>query len=195
MPIIYREIDEELPGNAHSSSTSSHHRSSAASSSSPASPAAPVYASLDDLVSLLRRELAVEPASQRPAAFIARITALLEQYRLNEEEWSKYASWKGNGYTRNLIGYDQKFTMLLLCWTADQKSAIHDHSESSCWMKILKGRMRETRYAFPGYCILKPLCDVVLSLYVFIYCLFASDQSKSDKPDETGLVVTKVTDM
>jgi cysteine dioxygenase len=125
--------------------------SSSSSSSAAASDGdTPIYASLDELVATLRAELAVERAAERSPATIARVRALLEQFRFNQEEWQQYASFTSGAYTRNLIGYDEKFTLLLLCWPAGLASAIHDHAEASCWMKILSGRMRETRYAFPG---------------------------------------------
>lgn len=105
-----------------------------------------IYASLDQLVLTLRAELQLEDASQRSAATVARVRALLEQFRFNQDEWQQYASFTSGAYTRNLIGYDEKFTMLLLCWPANLSSPVHDHAGSSCWMKILSGRMRETRF-------------------------------------------------
>ena len=98
----------------------------------------------------LREELACEKASERTRETIERVQSLLEQYRFNEAEWRQYASFTANKYTRNLVGYDEKFTLLLLCWPAGLASPVHDHAEASCWMKILSGSMREVRYRFPG---------------------------------------------
>lgn len=144
------------------------------SSSSDGDTATPIYASLDELVATLRTELAVERAVDRSPATIARVRQLLEQFRFNQEEWQQYASFTSGAYTRNLIGYDEKFTLLLLCWPAGLASGIHDHAEASCWMKILSGRMRETRYAFPGD---------------------ATTGDDAAHKDESSLTVTQVTDL
>ena len=35
---------------------------------------------------------------------------------------------------------------MILCWGEGHGSAIHDHSDSHCFMKILKGELAEVRY-------------------------------------------------
>lgn len=52
-------------------------------------------------------------------------------------------------YTRNLVGYCTKFTILVLVWGPQQESPIHDHAGSSCWVKILRGKLQEVLYAPP----------------------------------------------
>jgi cysteine dioxygenase len=149
IPFVYRAL-ERLDDNDDVLQMAPSPSSSSSSSAAASDGDTPIYASLDELVATLRAELAVERAAERSPATIARVRALLEQFRFNQEEWQQYASFTSGAYTRNLIGYDEKFTLLLLCWPAGLASAIHDHAEASCWMKILSGRMRETRYAFPG---------------------------------------------
>lgn len=51
-------------------------------------------------------------------------------------------------YTRNLVASDgENFTLLLLCWNAGVSSKIHDHPCDGCFVKTVKGSIRETRYA------------------------------------------------
>lgn len=38
---------------------------------------------------------------------------------------------------------------MILCWGEGHGSAIHDHADSHCFMKMLKGELREIRYAWP----------------------------------------------
>ena len=38
---------------------------------------------------------------------------------------------------------------LLLVWSPGKGSPIHDHGNAHCLMKILRGELTETRYAFP----------------------------------------------
>jgi cysteine dioxygenase len=39
---------------------------------------------------------------------------------------------------------------MILCWGEGHGSAIHDHSDSHCFMKMLKGQLAEIRYAWPN---------------------------------------------
>lgn len=43
-----------------------------------------------------------------------------------------------------------KFNLMILCWGEGHGSAIHDHADSHCFMKVLKGQLREIRYAWPN---------------------------------------------
>ena len=41
---------------------------------------------------------------------------------------------------------NKTYTLLLLCWTPGQHSPIHDHPCDGCWMKVLRGQIRECRF-------------------------------------------------
>jgi cysteine dioxygenase len=49
-------------------------------------------------------------------------------------------------YTRTLVGFDNHFVALLLCWGKGQQSPIHDHAGASCWVKMLAGDLEEVLY-------------------------------------------------
>lgn len=38
---------------------------------------------------------------------------------------------------------------MILCWNEGQSSAIHDHADSHCFMKVLKGGLSEIKYSWP----------------------------------------------
>lgn len=38
---------------------------------------------------------------------------------------------------------------MILCWGEGHGSAIHDHADSHCFMKMLDGELSEVRYAWP----------------------------------------------
>lgn len=38
---------------------------------------------------------------------------------------------------------------MIICWGEGHGSAIHDHADSHCFMKMLQGELREIRYAWP----------------------------------------------
>lgn len=42
-----------------------------------------------------------------------------------------------------------KYNLMLLCWGEGQASGIHDHANSHCFMKMLKGSLEEIRYSWP----------------------------------------------
>lgn len=53
-------------------------------------------------------------------------------------------------YTRNLVDAgNDRFNLMILCWGEGHASPIHDHSDSHCFMKMLKGELCEIRYAWP----------------------------------------------
>jgi cysteine dioxygenase len=54
-------------------------------------------------------------------------------------------------YTRNLVDAGNgKFNLMILCWGEGHGSAIHDHADSHCFMKMLKGQLSEIRFAWPN---------------------------------------------
>lgn len=38
---------------------------------------------------------------------------------------------------------------MILCWGPGHGSAIHDHADAHCMMKMLSGQLSEVRYAWP----------------------------------------------
>jgi cysteine dioxygenase len=81
-------------------------------------------APLDDLLELLAC-LEVEPAD------------LAEHVRFSTQ-----------GYTRNLVRAGPWYNLLVLCWKNGQRSPIHDHTGSSCAVRVLRGVLTETAFAF-----------------------------------------------
>ncbi|PGH08365.1 cysteine dioxygenase [Blastomyces parvus] len=79
------------------------------------------------------------------------IQSLMEDYTSKESEWERYAfSDAGRAYTRNLVDEGNgKCNLLILVWSPGKGSAIHDHANAHCVMKVLKGSLRETQYAWP----------------------------------------------
>lgn len=55
-------------------------------------------------------------------------------------------SWSDDCYTRNCIVENEKFELILICWESGQLTPIHDHGGEECWVKIIKGKFRETIY-------------------------------------------------
>ena len=47
---------------------------------------------------------------------------------------------------------------MILCWNEGQSSQIHDHADSHCFMKMLKGGLTEVKYSWP-----QPKSDTLIS--------------------------------
>ncbi|KAJ5678918.1 hypothetical protein N7462_007162 [Penicillium macrosclerotiorum] len=79
------------------------------------------------------------------------IQKLMEKYVSDSKEWDQYALGDASrGYTRNLIDEGNgKSNLLILVWSPGKGSAIHDHANAHCVMKILKGKLQETLYSWP----------------------------------------------
>ncbi|OJD17010.1 cysteine dioxygenase [Emergomyces pasteurianus Ep9510] len=66
------------------------------------------------------------------------IQKLMEDYTSNESEWERYAfPDAGRAYTRNLVDEGNgKCNLLILVWSPGKGSAIHDHANAHCVMKV-----------------------------------------------------------
>ena len=110
-------------------------------------PYAPAYdnRTMKQALAMLNRE--VKDLAEHDDAHIAHVSDLLERQHIATQAWSRFAVFREQNYTRHLVAHDEKFTVLLLCWGAGQRSPIHDHSGSSCWVKVLDGALQERRFA------------------------------------------------
>ncbi|XP_033220348.1 cysteine dioxygenase type 1 isoform X2 [Belonocnema kinseyi] len=82
---------------------------------------------------------------------IDRVKDIMAAYRSNPQEWKKYAKFDRYRYTRNLVDEGNgRFNLIALCWGEGHGSAIHDHADAHCVMKILQGELCETTYAWPA---------------------------------------------
>lgn len=78
------------------------------------------------------------------------VNHLMLSYKSKPSEWKKFAKWNRSRYTRNLVDIGNgKFNLLILCWPADHGSAIHDHADSHCFMKLLQGELAEVKFEMP----------------------------------------------
>ncbi|XP_012274027.1 cysteine dioxygenase type 1 [Orussus abietinus] len=82
---------------------------------------------------------------------IDHVKDLMAAYRSNPLEWRKYAKFDRYRYTRNLVDEGNgRFNLMVLCWGEGHGSAIHDHANAHCVMKVLQGELCETKYEWPS---------------------------------------------
>ncbi|XP_067632931.1 cysteine dioxygenase type 1 isoform X2 [Eurosta solidaginis] len=104
----------------------------------------PTIDTMNDLISALHREFETNHVN------IEMVNHIMLTYQSNQREWKRFAKFDRYKYTRNLVDAGNgKFNLMILCWGEGQASAIHDHADSHCFMKMLKGELTETRYEMP----------------------------------------------
>ena len=77
------------------------------------------------------------------------VTSFLNSY--DGDDWHDFEFWDAHTYTRNLIYQDpqDRFALILLCWNISQMTPIHNHPNSQCFYKLLKGELIERTYKEP----------------------------------------------
>jgi cysteine dioxygenase len=64
------------------------------------------------------------------------------------DDVADYVRFSSRHYSRNLVRSGPWYYLLVLCWKNGQRSPIHDHAGSSCGVRVLRGTLTETRFAF-----------------------------------------------
>jgi len=104
----------------------------------------PVIATLEDLI----RELHV--VFEAEAVNVETVHQLMSMYKSNPADWRKYAKFDRYRYTRNLVDEGNgKFNLMILCWGEGHGTAIHDHANAHCFMKVLQGTLTEVQFTWP----------------------------------------------
>ena len=87
----------------------------------------------------------IEHFSENKCFLDENLKYVLEQY--NEDDWKQYVLIKENQYNRIKLFENKHFEVLLLVWDTKQEAHIHDHAENGCWLKLLKGKLKESIYS------------------------------------------------
>jgi cysteine dioxygenase len=76
------------------------------------------------------------------------LTAELARTELECAHVAEFIRFSERGYTRNLVRAGPWYNVLVLCWKNGQRSPIHDHTGSSCAVKVLRGTATETVFDY-----------------------------------------------
>jgi cysteine dioxygenase len=88
----------------------------------------------------------------------APLGALEERLRALEitvEDVAEYVRFNEDHYLRNLVCSGEWYHLLVICWRSGQRSPIHDHAESTCGLRILKGTATETKFEMSPCALVK----------------------------------------
>ncbi len=70
----------------------------------------------------------------------------LRDLDIQVEDVAEYAQFNEKNYRRNLIRGGEWYHLLVLCWRSGQRSPIHNHAQSTCGLKVLRGVATETKF-------------------------------------------------
>jgi cysteine dioxygenase len=74
-----------------------------------------------------------------------KIKNILEKY-LPDDEFYNDVKTNENHYNKNIIFQNNYFEIIIITWNTTQKARIHNHSKNGCWLKLIKGKLKETIY-------------------------------------------------
>lgn len=74
------------------------------------------------------------------------LQGLLTSSEVQVSDLKTWCRFSDDHYERNKVASGEWFDFYVMCWKPGQSSAIHDHRESSCAFRILKGAATEIGY-------------------------------------------------
>lgn len=76
------------------------------------------------------------------------LTDRLREADITCEDLADYIRFSDRQYMRNLVRSGSWYYALVLCWKNGQRSPIHNHTGSTCGVRVLRGTLTETLFAF-----------------------------------------------
>ena len=78
------------------------------------------------------------------------------QNLLTRDDLITYAQWHDDKpYTRICLFENTKFELILICWSKDAQTAVHNHNEQNCWVFSVDADIEETLYCYKGQAVTK----------------------------------------
>lgn len=71
---------------------------------------------------------------------------IVKDMYIDPKEMKPYSFWSDDFYTRNCLGRNEDYELLLLCWQPGQITPIHCHGGQECWVYLVEGEIEEKRY-------------------------------------------------
>ena len=70
----------------------------------------------------------------------------LQAIALERSDVASHVSFHEDHYQRNLLYEGTAFCALILCWNSGQRSPIHNHTGSNCFVKVIEGTATEIKF-------------------------------------------------
>lgn len=84
--------------------------------------------------------------SLQQRAPLEELVELLSQSEIELDDVTSHVHFSDECYQRNLLHSGPHFQAWVMCWKNGQRSPIHDHSGSSCAVRVLEGVLTETLF-------------------------------------------------
>jgi cysteine dioxygenase len=81
-------------------------------------------------------------------ASIEALRDLLGASEVAIDDLQPFIRFKDEAYQRVLICAGEHYEMLVVCWKSGQRSPIHDHANSTCCFRVMRGVCTETVFDF-----------------------------------------------
>lgn len=81
--------------------------------------------------------------SLKGRASLSRLESILIESGITADDVASACIFNDSHYARNKISGNDWYDLFVMCWKPGQSSAIHDHRDSSCALKILEGTATE----------------------------------------------------
>ena len=95
----------------------------------------------DDLQAMYRY---LDSLTARPD--LADLLEGLSRFQIDLDDLRGHLHFAENSYNRNLVRSAPNYHLWVLCWKNGQRSPIHDHSGSTCVVRVLRGTLTETLF-------------------------------------------------
>jgi cysteine dioxygenase len=103
---------------------------------------------LPDGSSITFSELIEQLNSQTTPPSLEEINSWLSSVEVVDVDLEPYVGFKEGNYWRHRVCRNEAVEMLVICWRPGQKTPIHDHNGSHGVVRVHKGLMSETIFAF-----------------------------------------------
>jgi cysteine dioxygenase len=87
---------------------------------------------------------------------LERFAADLAGFEIELDDVARWVRFSDKSYARNLVRAGPFYAAWVLCWKNGQRSPIHDHTGSSCVVRVLRGTATETLFEFAPNGHVKP---------------------------------------
>ena len=79
---------------------------------------------------------------------LAELKAVVEGLSVGPEDLAPHLHFSEDYYTHNLVQAGEWYSVMAICWKNGQRSPIHNHTGSTCVIRVLRGTMTETHFNF-----------------------------------------------
>lgn len=78
------------------------------------------------------------------------VDKFLTEHKVNSDDFAPFMFFREETYGRNLIFRGEHYELLVLTWLPEQRTPIHNHAGSRCWMLVQTGKLAFRTFKAPN---------------------------------------------